>query len=33
MAAGWIAQQHQLWEERHDRLEDHLSALADGRRK
>jgi DNA-binding transcriptional ArsR family regulator len=33
MAAGWIAQQHQLWEERHDRLEDHLSALADGGRK
>jgi DNA-binding transcriptional ArsR family regulator len=27
----WITQQHQLWEERHDRLERHLSSLNERR--
>jgi len=27
-AAGWIARHRQLWDERHDRLAEHLAALA-----
>lgn len=32
-AGEWIDQQRELWAARHDRLDDHLAALADGRRR
>jgi DNA-binding transcriptional ArsR family regulator len=32
-AAEWIDEQRELWASRHDRLADHLAALAGGRRK
>jgi DNA-binding transcriptional ArsR family regulator len=32
-AADWIVEQRELWAGRHDRLEEHLEALASGRRK
>lgn len=33
LAADWIAEQRRLWSDRHDRLEEHLTELAKGRRK
>jgi DNA-binding transcriptional ArsR family regulator len=31
-AVGWIERHRRVWAERHDRLEDHLTALRTGRR-
>ena len=31
-AAGWIARHRQVWADRHDRLEEHLTALRAARR-
>jgi hypothetical protein len=30
-AADWIERHRRMWADRHDRLEDHLAALAGGR--
>jgi DNA-binding transcriptional ArsR family regulator len=32
-AADWIARHRRMWADRHDRLEDHLTALADRPRR